>query len=501
MKLNRKPLPKTQGRLKVRTAALCGIDRRYGAPFGSVFKGMGAVCTDGKTLHGAPAWEKVYTVPDTLYPQSLTAVDGGLFSMCRLLGKFGDAYIQDENMHLVVYKEDGRVYTSLPVAARWENEEIPLASDINAPRSMVQFNVYSGEGKLLNALGEAYDKKLLIFPDKMSVDLPVNTDGFRVKHMEEERGDVPNLNYVTVQGGRLFGVDGGRIYASAYNDPWDWQVDTPLDIGAENAWVTATGADTRGDGDFRGVCAYDGKVWAMKEDFGHIVCGESNPFTVKDTDAIGAIDARGIARGDGRLFFIRSDGVWMAEGSSAAVISDPLCINRFTTGICTYSNGVLYVAEGESLYLYHVKSGSWSAIPLPEHGTLVSLVAGGQGVYALTSANIWDSCIHRLGGSVGNWGAEFAPVDFYTDTNVGPATFTLQGVLGEGASLSATLTDCATGRCTPLGGVTGTGGGFRLRKFVGLRGGHRYIVGVSVTGEATLHGMTLTARDGVKDDG
>lgn len=496
----KKPLPSSQGRRVQRTGAFRGIDRRNGAAFGSFKNAVGAMCTDGVTVHGGPSWEKVYTFSDDVYPLSACAAGDGIFTMCRVIGFFGDTYIQDGNVKLVVYTEDGDVYQSLSVSDR-DSEETVLVSDINYPRSMVQFNVYSESGQLSDAVGGTYDKKLLIFPEKMAVDLPVSESGFDMVKMEEVRGDVPDLLYVTVSGARLFGVDKSRIYASAYNDPWDWDVDTADDIGASNAWVSTTGADTRGDGDFTGVCAYDGKVFGMKADFGHIVDGQSNPFTVKDTDAIGALDFRAVARGDGRLFFVRRDGVRMAEGDSVRVISDPLCIDEFTCGMCTYRDGVFYMAEGDTLYAYHRKTDAWSALPMPPEGRIISLLATDSGIYALMQAQMWENYLYRLSGEAGEWEFELSPTDFSIDTDKGPATLTLHARAAQDSTVSVSLRENHSGRVIALGSKAGNGGEIRFRTHIRGGAGHSYSVLVSVTGEAVIRGVSITARSGVKDDG
>lgn len=494
-----KPIPKRTGALRGRMIQLGGIDRRHGAPLGSLHDARGAMC-DGGTVHGAPSWREVYPFPPTLYPQSMTAVAGGVFAMCRDLILSGNGYAQTDSMRMLSYMEDGSVYESDFITDRMSGENMPLPSDINTHRSMVQFNVYSEEGSLADAIGGKYDKKLLIFPDKMSIDLPVTGSGYTIKRMEEERGDVPDLNFVTVSGGRLFGVDKSRIYAGAYNDPWNWDVDTPDHIAADNAWATTTGADTRGDGDFTAICAYDGGVWAMKDDFGHIVYGESNPFTVKDTDALGAIGPQSVARGDGRLFFVRSDGVRMVEGSSVKVISDPLCKSRFNKGVCAYLDGVLYVAD-DKLYAYHVAEGTWSILTLPDKGSIVSLAAGENGLYALTRAHIWEHYIYLLDGAPVEWEAELSPVDFGLDTDKGPATLTLHANTAQGAKITVTLTETLTGKTVPLGTVTGVGGNLRFRTLIRGGAGHGYSIRITVSGTATIRGVSLTARNGVRDGG
>jgi len=497
----KRPLPKKAGRLCRRTTAFCGLDRRAGAPFGALKEGEGFTSADGVTLQGAPAWKWVYSYPSTLNPMCLTAIGGGLFSLCRTMEWEGDEYRPTEDVQVALHTEDGKNCVSGVIRVEDGGQVDGFdTTDFDGHRSMVQFNVYSADGAFSDAVGGTYDKKLLIFPDKLVLSLPVEKDNFTVSTMSQIRDTVPDLHFVTVSGGRLFGVDEGRIYAGAYNDPWNWDVDTPYDIGAENAWVTTTGADTRGDGAFTAIAAYDGGVWCMKEDFGHVVSGNGNPFSVKDTDLIGAVDARAVARGDGRLFFVRKDGVRMAQGSSVSVISDPLCLPAFAEGICAYRDGTLYVAEGDSLYLYHLKSESWSILPLPE-GKLLSLTSGEKGLYALVRKADSENSLYLLAGEVKEWSFTLHGTDLSADTDKGPATLTLQADADRDAVISVELTEESEGKTLSLGQMTAEGGRMRYRKLIRGGAGQSFAITVRVKGQAVIRSLSISARSGVKDDG
>lgn len=497
----KRAIPRSGGRLSRRTTAFCGLDRRSGAPFGALKEGVGFTTADGVTLQGAPTWKWVYNYPSTLRPMCLTAINDGLFALCRTMEWEGNGYRPTERVQVALHTEEGKNYVSESIAVEDGGVVDGFdTTDFDGHRSMVQFNVYSEDGALSDAIGGTYDKKLLIFPDKLTVSLPVKENDFTVSTMGQIRDTVPNLNFVTVSGGRLFGVDEGRIYASAYNDPWNWDVDTPYDIGAENAWVTTTGADTRGDGAFNAIAAYDGRIWCMKDDFGHIVSGSGNPFTVKDTDLIGALDARSVARGDGRLFFVREDGVRMAQGSSVGIISDPLCLPAFTEGICAYREGILYVAEGGRLYLYHLNSESWSVLPLPK-GKLLSLTSGEKGLYALVRKENSENTVYLLDGEADEWSFTLQGTDLSADTDKGPAALTLQADAVKDAVISVGLTEESGGKTLSLGQVTAHGGPLRFRRLIRGCAGQSFAITVKVKGQAVIRSLSLTARSGVKDDG
>ena len=147
------------------------------------------------------------------------------------------------------------------------------SSDDEYPRCVVQFNVYDTP---TDPVSGKYVKKLLIFPDKKSMDFEITSDDFPIKDMSvlvkeftptgdkdtppdtashnyyyrnSKTSDVykwvddtsdsensgwkvsvppamPDIKYAAVHLSRLFGVDEDRVYASGYNDYTNWNLDT-----------------------------------------------------------------------------------------------------------------------------------------------------------------------------------------------------------------------------------------------------------------------------------
>ena len=141
--------------------------------------------------------------------------------------------------------------------------------------------------------------KLLIFPDRMSMDFEVASN-FTPALIT----GMPNIKYATVHLSRLFGVDDGRVYASEFNDYAGWDIDTidtETGYSPNHAWVSPVGANTKSDGVFTGITTYENHVICFKSDFMHEIYNNKNPFRVQDIYAEGTIDNRSIQNVDGKI--------------------------------------------------------------------------------------------------------------------------------------------------------------------------------------------------------
>ena len=128
---------------------------------------------------------------------------------------------------------------------------------------------------------------MLVFPDKKCClaegDGPLSFEDISASPM-------PDIRYATVHMSRVFGVDGDRVYASAFNDCSNWELDTASDIGAENAWATTSQSNTRAIGGFSAVACCDGYAVCFRDDFMQQVYNNKNPFRLVDIGAWGCID-------------------------------------------------------------------------------------------------------------------------------------------------------------------------------------------------------------------
>lgn len=290
-----------------------------------------------------------YLVPS----EKRTVLKGGYYNPIGLYG-FDDfllcIYRQGAHVSIDYIKSDGNIYTGdLKVSG--------VSASDDYPRCIVQFNVYDTPTDVLN--GE-YVKKLLIFPDKMSMDFNIEDDFEPAKMV-----DMPNIQYACVHLSRVFGVDSDRIYASGYNDYANWNLDTAEESLANNAWCSPAQSNTKANGEFTAITAFQNHIICFKRDFMHELYNNKNPFRIQDIFAEGTIDYRTVQDVDGKLIFVSADGVKIYTGSNPRKIDDCLNIGEYTKAV-SGSDGryyYLYCHTGDNehrILVYDTKYGIWS---------------------------------------------------------------------------------------------------------------------------------------------
>ena len=130
-------------------------------------------------------------------------------------------------------------YTGTLGAAKGTEEDF-------AYRSVVQFNSATNTENIAEA---EFIRKLLVFPDKKSLDLYQSAD-FTPAILGDS---FPDLKYAAVYSSRLFGADDNLVYASSYNDYADWDLDTADEVSSANAWVSMSQSNVKADGKFTAV--------------------------------------------------------------------------------------------------------------------------------------------------------------------------------------------------------------------------------------------------------
>ena len=245
----------------------------------------------------------------------------------------------------------------VPTAAGVIKED---AADDLTYRSIVQFNVYKTP---TDPIAGEFDRKVLIFPDKLSMDYVTDVSG----NIEfASLGDTyPDIKLAAVQDSRLFGVDDARIYASGANDYANWDLDTATDYSSAHAWCSPTQADSRADGSFTAITSYGGHIVAFKEDFTHELYNNKNPFYLQELFGFGAIDQRTVHEVGGRLLFVSRDGVISYGGGSPQIIDSALCIESYDKAVCGAHQGVYYLSVQDlngfvTTYTYNTENGQWS---------------------------------------------------------------------------------------------------------------------------------------------
>ncbi len=284
------------------------------------------------------------------------------YSGCRIisLAGIGDAL-------LVVYNNGSAVKLDVfspadsPVPTATGTIKSDAADDLD-DRSIVQFNVYKTPTDPIE--GE-FDRKILIFPDKLSMDYVTDVSGeIDFAYL----GDAyPDLKMAVVQDSRLFGVDDARIYASGANDYANWDLDTATDYSSAHAWCSPTQADSRADGSFTAITSYGGHIVAFKEDFAHELYNNKNPFYLQELFGFGAIDRRTVHEVSGKLLFVSRDGVISYGGGTPQKLDAPLCIDEYTDAVCGEHQGVYYLSVQDedgyvTTYTYNSQNGAWSII-------------------------------------------------------------------------------------------------------------------------------------------
>ena len=241
--------------------------------------------------------------------------------------------------------KNGDDYVTETAKASTESDSKDYASgDTLSQRSVLQFNVFNDkDGTSLNG---SFDRKIIIFPDKVSLPYSDN-EAFVASTFETEGNAIPNLKYATVHLSRVFGVDDSRVYASAFNDYSNWVTDTADEYNEANAWFTASQSNSKADGNFTGITTFQSHVVCFKKDFMHEIYNTKNPFRIQDIYAEGAIDNRTICDVDGNLFFCSEDGVKVYTGGNPRIISYNLGIDDFS--------GAVAGTDGRCYYLYRGK--------------------------------------------------------------------------------------------------------------------------------------------------
>lgn len=226
-----------------------------------------------------------------------------------------------------------------------------LGTGERVARSIVQFNVYNtnDEGRF-DVLTGTYTKKLLVFPDKKSIDMHVERDYDNPTELKPAIFEIaPKLKFATVHLSRVFGVSDDRIYASGFNDYANWNLDTADEYNESNAWCSPAQSNVKADSNFTGITTYQNHVVCFKRNFMHEIYNTKNPFRVQDLYKVGTIDHRTIQEVNGRLIFVSDNNVMMYTGSSPQIIGYNLNRDKYISGTM-YST--VSGTDGRNYYLF-----------------------------------------------------------------------------------------------------------------------------------------------------
>ena len=376
------PLPKGRKFSKMTKVAFSGLNKRYTLDSGSLSVAKNISTKEYPCLTSAEHQKSI--ISNYPNPISMFGFDDFLLIVYR----------QNDAIKIDYCATNGLVYTGIL-------KESGATKDDEVQRSIVQFNVYDTP---TDPVSGHFVKKLLIFPDKKSMDFTITEDNFKISDMSvtvksyindtapylppdtashncyyKNIGEVasdkeetlygegvfkwvedeldstksgwkisvpptmPNIKYAAVHLSRVFGVDDDRVYASGYNDYANWNLDTVGEYNESNAWCSPSQANTKAGGNFTGITTFQNHVICFKHDFMHEIYNTKNPFRLQDIYAEGTIDNRTIQDVDGKLIFVSEDDVKIYTGSNPRIIGYNLNMSNNTYAVSGTDNRNYYL--------------------------------------------------------------------------------------------------------------------------------------------------------------
>ena len=422
------PLPESKKHYKMKKRSWSGLNYRQTIDTGAL-----SMENNISTL------ESPYLVPSQ---RRISISDG----YTRPIGMFGF-----DDFLIVIYRNGTSIYVDYITYDADEDEYTTYtgtlqnggaSTDDEYPRCVVQFNVYDTP---TDPVSGNYVKKLLIFPDKKSMDFEITEDGFTISDMSvlvkeftptgdkntppdtashnyyyrntktsdvykwvDDMSDsensgwkvsvppaMPNIKYAAVHLSRLFGVDDDRVYASGYNDYTNWNLDTIDEYNESNAWCSPAQSNTKAGGVFTGITNFQGHIVCFKRDFMHEIYNTKNPFRIQDIYAEGAIDHRTIQDVDGRLIFVSEDDVKIYTGSNPRIIGYYLNMPEYVNAVSGTDARCYYLycedADGNKrLFVYDTIAENWSEQTI--YDTVLSFAHNKHGMYMLCD----DGYIYKM---------------------------------------------------------------------------------------------------------
>lgn len=239
------------------------------------------------------------------------------------------------------------------------------------PRNLVRFVLPDGS------------EKLLLFPDRVSFDYrPENLA------LTPLPAGFPEMAHAAVWGGRLYGVDGNTLWASAAGDCFDF---TSAD--EDGPWSATLQPAPTVSGGFVAVAEVGGRLALFYENGGWLM-SDANPDRAVPL-GFGALSPRALATAGGKLLAVGRADVTLFDGRRATSVGRPLGISDFSGAVCGGAGDTFYLYHGGTVYTYPVSTGQWGCLVPPSPvvmfaacgDDLLALCENGQ-IYRLTSADV-----------------------------------------------------------------------------------------------------------------
>lgn len=258
---------------------------------------------------------------------------------------------------LVIYRSGGKIkadyikpgnikYTGEIGTAKGTGEDF-------TERYAVQFNVASNTE---NIAASTYVRKILIYPDRVSMDFNITSD-FQTASLGETD---PPIKYASVYCSRLFGVNDDLVYASSFNNYADFDLDTADESSSANAWVSMSQSNVKADGRFTAIATYANHVVLFKKDFMQLVYNNKNPFRIVDVGSYGCDNPYALTECGGVLYFASGESVYSFTGGTPKKINGELGRLNLDGAVFGSYKDRVYMQISDGLYTY--KSGVWSKL-------------------------------------------------------------------------------------------------------------------------------------------
>lgn len=321
-------------------------------------------------------------------------------------------------------------------------------NNTDTPRTAVRFNRYTNP---LDPLSGEFVRAVIIFPDALCYDIDEDADPLPLA----AGGNIlPDMAQATVHLSRLFGAQGDHLYASAYNAPADFDLDTASDTGAANAWASVVQSDMAGG--FTAMTVFDGHVLAMKPDRTYVVNNNKNPFRIAELLRVGAASAATVGVSEDSLFFASAQEVYRYDGGSLYPIGAPLDRKDYTGAFGCAGGGLYYLAlPGEStVYVYDPEKDGWGALGCFGDAPVCAMASDGKNAYFLTE----DGRIYTdRSAPEADFFCKTAPIVYADAHSYRPLRPVLCFTLEEGGHVQLSVLD-STGNETPVFEAVGHGG-------------------------------------------
>lgn len=189
--------------------------------------------------------------------------------------------------------------------------------------------------------------------------LPVSDsdpDPYYSIHMVKE---VPDLDFICESNMRLWGVKDNTIYASKYNDPFNFQVNEEIASDSYNI-------DVGTEGEFTGCIAYSNYICFFKENLIHKLYGtKPSDFRVITSPVAGvqAGSEKSLKIVDGTLIYKGVNGIYAYGGGNPELISSNFGPRRFEEALAETDGEKYYISmrNGDKwgLYVYDITKRMW----------------------------------------------------------------------------------------------------------------------------------------------